>query len=58
MSEKEEMSPEGLKYYRLSEIEEKNSYMSTWIIINHKVYDVTKFLEQVRDQVHLRDILL
>ncbi|XP_072534806.1 cytochrome b5 [Salminus brasiliensis] len=35
-----------VKYYRLSEVEERNSFKSTWIIINHKVYDVTKFLEE------------
>ncbi|XP_063062504.1 cytochrome b5 isoform X2 [Engraulis encrasicolus] len=35
-----------VKYYRLQEVEEQNSFKSTWIIINHKVYDVTKFLEE------------
>uniref|UniRef100_A0A3B3RMI3 Cytochrome b5 n=1 Tax=Paramormyrops kingsleyae TaxID=1676925 RepID=A0A3B3RMI3_9TELE len=35
-----------VKYYRLSEVEERNSSKSTWIIINYKVYDVTKFLEE------------
>lgn len=37
----------AVKYYRLSEVEDHNSFKSTWIIINHKVYDVTKFLEEV-----------
>ncbi|KAA0704894.1 Cytochrome b5 [Triplophysa tibetana] len=37
---------EGVKYYRLSEVEERNSFKSTWIIIHNKVYDVTKFLEE------------
>ncbi|RVE59082.1 hypothetical protein OJAV_G00200810 [Oryzias javanicus] len=46
MGEKEEKSPEGVKYYRLSEIEAQNSFKSTWIIIHHKVYDVTKFLDE------------
>uniref|UniRef100_A0A3B3I3B4 Cytochrome b5 n=1 Tax=Oryzias latipes TaxID=8090 RepID=A0A3B3I3B4_ORYLA len=41
-----ERSPEGVKYYRLSEIEAQNSFKSTWIIIHHKVYDVTKFLDE------------
>uniref|UniRef100_A0A4W5KR48 Cytochrome b5 n=1 Tax=Hucho hucho TaxID=62062 RepID=A0A4W5KR48_9TELE len=36
----------AVKYYRLSEIEERNSFKSTWIIIKHKVYDVTTFLEE------------
>ncbi|XP_014013047.1 cytochrome b5 [Salmo salar] len=35
-----------VKYYRLSEIEERNSFKSTWIILNHKVYDITTFLEE------------
>ncbi|XP_024248907.1 cytochrome b5 [Oncorhynchus tshawytscha] len=35
-----------VKYYRLSEIEEQNTFKSTWIIINFNVYDVTKFLEE------------
>lgn len=46
MGEKEQKSPDGVRYYRLSEIEEQNSFKSTWIIIHHKVYDVTKFLEE------------
>lgn len=46
MGEKQEGSPAGLRYYRLSEIEEQNSFRSTWIIVHHKVYDVTKFLEE------------
>ncbi|KAL4593322.1 cytochrome b5, partial [Arapaima gigas] len=35
-----------VKYYRLSEVEERNTFRSTWIIINYKIYDVTKFLEE------------
>ncbi|KAM8731347.1 cytochrome b5 [Acanthopagrus schlegelii] len=46
MGENEEKSPDGVKYYRLSEIQEQNSFKSTWIIIHNKVYDVTKFLEE------------
>uniref|UniRef100_A0A3B5PU37 Cytochrome b5 n=1 Tax=Xiphophorus maculatus TaxID=8083 RepID=A0A3B5PU37_XIPMA len=46
MGEKQEKSPEGVKYFRLSEIEEQNSFKSTWIIIHNKVYDVTKFLDE------------
>uniref|UniRef100_A0A3B4Z4W0 Cytochrome b5 n=1 Tax=Stegastes partitus TaxID=144197 RepID=A0A3B4Z4W0_9TELE len=38
--------PGGVKYFRLSEIEEQNTFKSTWIIIHNKVYDVTKFLEE------------
>lgn len=47
MGEKDDKSPEGVKYYRLSEIEEQNLAKSTWIIIHNQVYDVTKFLEEV-----------
>ncbi|XP_029004373.1 cytochrome b5 [Betta splendens] len=46
MGEKVEKSADGPRYYRLSEIEEQNSFKSTWIIIHNKVYDVTKFLEE------------
>ncbi|KAG7526061.1 hypothetical protein JOB18_036265 [Solea senegalensis] len=46
MGEQEETSADGVKYYRLSEIEKQNFYKSTWIIIHNKVYDVTKFLEE------------
>ncbi|KAI3354964.1 hypothetical protein L3Q82_004761 [Scortum barcoo] len=46
MGENEPQSPDGVRYFRLSEIEEQNSFKSTWIIINNKVYDVTKFLEE------------
>uniref|UniRef100_A0A7N8YR58 Cytochrome b5 n=1 Tax=Mastacembelus armatus TaxID=205130 RepID=A0A7N8YR58_9TELE len=46
MGEKEQKSPDGLRYYRLSEIEQQNTFKSTWIIIHNKVYDVTKFLEE------------
>lgn len=47
MGDKEDKSPEEVKYYRLSEIEEQNSAKSTWIVIHNQVYDVTKFLEEV-----------
>ncbi|KAF4096102.1 cytochrome b5 [Onychostoma macrolepis] len=44
--ENNETDEKGVKYYRLSEVEERNSFKSTWIIIHNKVYDVTKFLEE------------
>lgn len=44
--ENNETDGTGVKYYRLSEVEERNSFKSTWIVINNKVYDVTKFLEE------------
>lgn len=46
VGEKDEKIPAGVKYYRLSEVEEQNTFKSTWIIINNNVYDVTKFLEE------------
>ncbi|XP_030623031.1 cytochrome b5 isoform X2 [Chanos chanos] len=44
--EKNGTEAEGVKYYRLSEVEERNTFKSTWIIIDYKIYDVTKFLEE------------
>ncbi|KAM9839248.1 cytochrome b5 isoform 1-T1 [Aulostomus maculatus] len=46
MGETEDTSPAGPRYYRLSEIEDQNTFKSSWIIIHNKVYDVTKFLEE------------
>ncbi len=45
--ENNETVGKGVTYHRLSEVEERNSFKSTWIIIHNKVYDVTKFLEEV-----------
>lgn len=58
MGENVDQSPEGVKYYRLSEIEEQNSFKSTWIIIHNKVYDVTKFLEEVRNRAAQQIVLM
>uniref|UniRef100_UPI003AAFB9F0 cytochrome b5 isoform X2 n=1 Tax=Centroberyx gerrardi TaxID=166262 RepID=UPI003AAFB9F0 len=46
MCEQGQNGKDDVKYFRLTEIEEQNTFKSTWIIINHKVYDVTKFLEE------------
>ncbi|XP_056155252.1 cytochrome b5 [Lampris incognitus] len=46
MDERSDNCEEGAKYYRLSEIEEQNTFQSTWIIVHNRVYDVTKFLEE------------
>ncbi|XP_068604004.1 cytochrome b5 [Brachionichthys hirsutus] len=46
MDGKEDPRGGGLRSYRLAEVEQMNSFKSTWIIINNNVYDVTKFLEQ------------
>ncbi|XP_066580319.1 cytochrome b5 [Amia ocellicauda] len=45
MGEKKQ-SDKQVPYYRLKEVEEHNSSKSTWIILHHKIYDVTKFLEE------------
>ncbi|XP_068199993.1 cytochrome b5 isoform X2 [Antennarius striatus] len=44
--EAQQESRDGVKFFRMSEIEEKNSSRSTWIIIDNKVYDVSSFLEE------------
>lgn len=36
-----------VQYYTLEEIQKHNHSKSTWIILHFKVYDVTKFLEEV-----------
>ncbi|XP_033031646.1 cytochrome b5 isoform X1 [Trachypithecus francoisi] len=41
-----EQSDEAVKYYTLEEIQKHNHSKSTWLILHHKVYDVTKFLEE------------
>lgn len=47
MVDQESTNGVSAQYYRLTEVEERNSFKTTWIIINHKIYDVTKFLEEV-----------
>lgn len=37
----------NVKYYTLEEIQKHNDNKSTWVILHHKVYDLTKFLEEV-----------
>ncbi|KAF1592194.1 UNVERIFIED_CONTAM: Cytochrome b5, partial [Eudyptes robustus] len=34
------------QYYRLEEVQKHNSSQSTWIILHHRIYDVTKFLDE------------
>ncbi|XP_004604294.1 cytochrome b5 [Sorex araneus] len=41
-----EKSDKGVTYYRLEEIQKHNHSKSTWLILHHKVYDLTKFLEE------------
>lgn len=35
------------RYYRLEEVQKHNNSQSTWIIIHNRIYDVTKFLDEV-----------
>ncbi|XP_012513034.1 PREDICTED: cytochrome b5 [Propithecus coquereli] len=39
-------SDQEVKYYTLEEIQKHNHSKSTWLILHHKVYDLTKFLEE------------
>ena len=35
------------KIFRIEEVKIHNSVKSSWVIIHNKVYDITKFLEDV-----------
>uniref|UniRef100_A0A494B9D8 Cytochrome b5 n=1 Tax=Mus musculus TaxID=10090 RepID=A0A494B9D8_MOUSE len=39
-------SDKDVKYYTLEEIQKHKDSKSTWVILHHKVYDLTKFLEE------------
>ncbi|XP_073754140.1 cytochrome b5 isoform X4 [Callorhinus ursinus] len=41
-----EQPDQTVKYYTLEEIQKHNHSRSTWLILHHKVYDLTKFLEE------------
>uniref|UniRef100_A0A8C3WY24 Cytochrome b5 n=1 Tax=Catagonus wagneri TaxID=51154 RepID=A0A8C3WY24_9CETA len=41
-----EQSDKPVKYYTLEEIQKHNHSKSIWLILHHKVYDLTKFLEE------------
>ncbi|XP_032278604.1 cytochrome b5 isoform X1 [Phoca vitulina] len=41
-----EQSDQDVQYYTLEEIQKHNHSKSTWLILHHKVYDLTKFLEE------------
>ncbi|KAL7984438.1 hypothetical protein Chor_003008 [Crotalus horridus] len=44
--DKSEKEPWRGCYYKFEEIQKHNHSQSTWIIINRRIYDVTKFLEE------------
>lgn len=35
------------RYYRLEEVQKHNNSQSTWIIVHNRIYDITKFLDEV-----------
>lgn len=39
----------GVKYFTLEDIKVHNMSNDTWIVIHDKVYDITGFLEEVRN---------
>ncbi|EPY78608.1 hypothetical protein CB1_001033015 [Camelus ferus] len=41
-----EQPDKPVKYYTLEEIQKHNDSKSIWLILHHKVYDLTKFLEE------------
>lgn len=41
----------GVKYYTLEEIRVHNMVNDTWVIIHDKVYDVTRFIDEVRNTI-------
>ncbi|KAM9250107.1 LOW QUALITY PROTEIN: cytochrome b5-like [Dugong dugon] len=41
-----ELLDKAVKYYTLDEIKKHNHTQSTWLILHHKVYDLTKFLDE------------
>ena len=46
--EKEQDSGSKLPKYSWEEVAKHNSAESLWIVVQDKVYDVTKFMEEVR----------
>lgn len=44
-----EASGDGVKYYTFEEIRQHNMSSDTWLVIHDKVYDITSFLEEVRN---------
>lgn len=42
----------AVKYYTLEEVRVHNMSNDTWLIIHDKVYDISLFLEEVRNSLH------
>lgn len=47
-SKSDDGAPSGVKYFTLEEVQAHNLSRDTWIIIHDKVYDITRFLEEVK----------
>lgn len=41
-----------VKYYTLEEVRVHNMSNDTWLVIHDKVYNISGFLEEVRDTLH------
>lgn len=46
-----------VKYFTLEEIGAHNMSNDTWLVIHDKVYDITRFLEEVRHMVCIGEYL-
>ena len=44
------MAEAETKKYTLEEVKKHNQAGSSWLVIDNKVYDVTKFLDEVRQK--------
>ena len=55
-------SPEGhlinmsVKLFTLDEVKSHNNGKSCWLSIHDKVYDVSKFIDEVRSAINFRDL--
>lgn len=41
-------SDPAVTYYRLEEVAKRNTAEETWMVIHGRVYDITRFLSEVR----------
>ena len=50
ISSRSNMDEAETKKYTLEEVKKHNQAGSSWLVIDNKVYDVTKFLDEVRQK--------
>ena len=50
ISSESNMAEAETKKYTLEEVKKHNQAGSSWLVIDNKVYDVTKFLDEVRQK--------